>query len=116
MDRGGIDIVQFDVGRVGGLTEARRVAQAAYDRNRPFAPHCFSSGIVRAASLHLLAASPNGYYLEDPVSESLLTRELVQPSLEATSGWVRVPEEPGLGVALDEELLERLRVESLVSG
>jgi L-rhamnonate dehydratase len=116
MDRGWIDIVQFDIGRVGGLTEARRVAQAAYDRNRPFAPHCFSSGIVRAASLHLLAASPNGYYLEDPVSESLLTRELVQPSLEATSGWVRVPEEPGLGVALDEELLERLRVESLVSG
>jgi L-rhamnonate dehydratase len=38
------------------------------------------------------------------------------PAWKATSGWVRVPEEPGLGVALDEELLERLRVESLVSG
>jgi L-alanine-DL-glutamate epimerase-like enolase superfamily enzyme len=110
MDRGAIDVVQLDVSRVGGLTEARRVAQAAYDRNRPLAPHCFSTGIVLAASLHLLAASPNAFYVEYPMSESILTRELVHPRIEPVDGIVRVPEGPGLGIEVDEELIGKLRL------
>lgn len=115
MDRGHIDVIQFDVGRVGGLTEGRRVAQAAYDRNRPFAPHCYASGIILAASLHLLAASPNAHYLEYTMSESLLTTSLVHPRLEAANGIVTAPDGPGLGIELDEELVDRLRVTDLAA-
>ncbi|MGH2614091.1 MAG: mandelate racemase/muconate lactonizing enzyme family protein [Thermomicrobiales bacterium] len=111
MDRGGIDVIQCDVSRVGGLSEARRVAQAAHDRNRPFAPHCFSTGIVLAASVHLLAASPTAFYLEYTMSDSVLTQKLVYPRLEASNGFVRVPEAPGLGIELDEELVETIRVD-----
>jgi L-rhamnonate dehydratase len=110
MDRGGIDVVQFDIAHVGGLTEARRIVQAAYDRNRPVAPHCFSTGIVLAASLHLLAASPNAFYLEYPMSESVLTRELVEPRIEARDGFVHVPETPGLGIELVQEAVAAYRV------
>jgi L-alanine-DL-glutamate epimerase-like enolase superfamily enzyme len=113
MDRGGIDLVQLDVSRVGGLTEARRVVGAAHDRNRPWAPHCFSTGIVLAASLHLAAASPNALAVEFPISGSLLTRELVHPRLEARNGLLRVPETPGLGIELNEDLLESLSVEAV---
>lgn len=41
IDRGGVDVVQPDVGRVGGLTEARRVADYARDRGRLVVPHCW---------------------------------------------------------------------------
>ena len=53
MDRGGVDVIQPDVGRVGGLTEARRVADQARDRGVVVVPHCWKSAIGIAASLHL---------------------------------------------------------------
>jgi L-rhamnonate dehydratase len=112
MDRGNIDVVQFDVSRVGGLTEARRVAQAAHDRNRPWATHCFSTGIVIVASLHLAAASPTYFYVEYTISESTLAQELIYPRLQPKNGLLRVPEGPGLGIELNEELVEKLRIAS----
>ncbi len=110
MDRGDIDVLQFDVGRVGGLTEGRRVAQAAYDRNRPWAPHCFSTAILLAASVHLAAATPNYFYVEYTISESKLTNDLMHPSLKVVNGMIRVPEGPGLGIELNEELVRKLKV------
>ena len=108
MDDGDIDVVQFDVTRVGGLTEARRVAQAAADRNRPFAPHSYSTGIGLAATLHLLAASPNPIYLEYPLTESLILTKLAWPMPSATLGTVKVSDAPGLGVEIDTDLLNSL--------
>lgn len=110
MDRGNIDVVQIDVPRIGGLTEARRVVQAAHDRNKPVATHCFSSGLALAVSTHLLAAAPNAFYLEYPMSGSALMTDLFYPGIEAINGTVRVSERPGLGIEVDEELLARLRV------
>jgi L-rhamnonate dehydratase len=112
MDRGGIDVVQPDIARVGGLTEARRVAHAAQDRGRLFAPHCFNTAILIASSLHLCAAMPHAVYLEYPISTSPVLRRLVHPPIEPVDGVVRVPEGPGLGVELDEELVAHLRVEA----
>ena len=105
MDRGCIDIVQFDVSRVGGITEARRVVQAAQDRNRPFAPHCYSTGISLAATAHLLAASATPMYLEFTTSDSPLLRDLCSPALDVVDGEVCVPERPGLGIDIDEDML-----------
>jgi L-alanine-DL-glutamate epimerase-like enolase superfamily enzyme len=110
MDRGNIDVVQLDVSRVGGLTEARRVTQAAYDRNRPWAPHCFSTGLCVTASVHLAAASPNYHHVEYTISESQLTNEIVHPRIEHKNGMLRVPEGPGLGVELNMDLINRLRL------
>ncbi|MGI8713853.1 MAG: mandelate racemase/muconate lactonizing enzyme family protein [Solirubrobacteraceae bacterium] len=109
MDRGGVDVVQCDVARVGGLTEARRVVQAAADRNRRFAPHCYGSGIQLAASAHLAASAPNLARLEYPAPVAH-GPSLVHPGIEAVAGSVALPQGPGLGVELDEELLEHLRV------
>jgi len=110
MDRGNIDVVQFDVCRVGGLTEARRVAQAAHDRNRPWASHCYSTGIVIMASVHLAAASQTYFYVEYTMSESKLAHELIYPRLQPKNGVIRVPEGPGLGIELNEDLIEKLKV------
>lgn len=110
IERGAVDILQVDVGRVGGVTEARRVMQAAHDRNLPLATHCYSTGISLSASAHLLSASPNAFYLEYPMSSSPIMRDLVDVLLEVGDGSVFVQDRPGLGVEIDEELLERLSV------
>jgi L-alanine-DL-glutamate epimerase-like enolase superfamily enzyme len=114
IERGGIDIVQVDVARAGGLTEARRIAQMAHQRNKPCVPHAFSTGVLLAASIHWVASQPNIHLLEYTVSESPLAVGLTGTGLlkdppRASDGYVTVPDAPGLGIELDEEIVSRYR-------
>jgi L-alanine-DL-glutamate epimerase-like enolase superfamily enzyme len=113
-DRGRIDVLQPDVGRVGGFTEARKVAQIAADRGRLIVPHCWKSGIGIAASAHLAAVTaccPYIEFLPAALSESALRRELVAEELRMVGGTIPLPQKPGLGVELNRAALERFRVE-----
>jgi L-alanine-DL-glutamate epimerase-like enolase superfamily enzyme len=113
IDRGGIDVAQPDVGRVGGLTEARRVVEYAQDRGRLIVPHCWKTGIGIAASAHLCAVAPNAPFMEflpAPLSESKLRQELVSDEITLVDGRIPLPEKPGLGVELNEEALVRYQV------
>ena len=79
-DRGQLDVLQPDVGRVGGFTEAMRVCRIAAERNRLIVPHCWKSGIGIAASAHLAAACdccPYIEFLPVELAESPLRRELL---------------------------------------
>src|SRR5581483_922451 len=108
MDRGKVDVAQPDVGRVGGLTEARRVCEMAADRGRLIVPHCWKTGIGIAASAHLSAATAHCPFIEflpAPLSESPLRRELVCEELRMSQGRVALPEKPGLGIELNPEAL-----------
>jgi L-alanine-DL-glutamate epimerase-like enolase superfamily enzyme len=110
MDRGLIDVAQPDVGRVGGLTEARRVCELAAERGRLVVPHGWKTGITIAATAHLAAVTPHMPFFEfvpQSVAESALRRELVLDELELVDGRLALPEKPGLGVELDREALER---------
>jgi len=115
MDRGRIDVVQVDVSRAGGLTESRRIAQMAHQRNLPCIPHAYSTGVLLAASLHWAASIPNGSLVEYTVEESPLATGLtgtglLREPLRAVGGWLTVPDAPGLGIELDEELIAKYRV------
>lgn len=110
MDRGKIDVVQVDVTRVGGLTEARKIASLAHDRGLPVINHSFTTDINVAASLHLLASIPNAPMLEFCVEESPLRTQLARDPIRVVDGMARVPEGPGLGVEVDESVIERYRV------
>ena len=59
MDRGKISVVQPDVGRVGGFTEAKRVCNLAEQRKLTIVPHLWKSGISIAAAAHLAATTAN---------------------------------------------------------
>lgn len=112
MDRGGLDVIQPDVGRVGGLTEARRVALHARDRGCLVVPHCWKSGIGIAASMHLAAIAPTCSYIEylpAALSDSALRRELTVADYEVVDGFLPLPDRPGLGVTLSEEACRRYR-------
>jgi L-rhamnonate dehydratase len=110
MDRGNVDVVQIDVCRVGGLTEALKIGWLAYDRGRLVINHSYSTDINHAAALHFLACMPHTQVLEFCVEPGPLRTELVRNPIKAVDGYIAVPEEPGLGVELNESVVERYGV------
>lgn len=103
-------IVQPDITRCGGISEMRHVYELARHYGAQMVPHGFSTGILLAATMHFLAACEHGDLIEYSQSESPLFRGLVKNLLPLEGDHVRVPDAPGLGVVLDEALLERYRV------
>jgi L-alanine-DL-glutamate epimerase-like enolase superfamily enzyme len=118
LDRAKVDVVQPDVGRVGGLTEARRVCDMAADRGRLVVPHCWKTGIGIAASAHLCFANAHCPYIEflpSALSESALRRDLVREELELVDGQIALPHKPGLGIELNMDAMERFRADRVVT-
>jgi L-alanine-DL-glutamate epimerase-like enolase superfamily enzyme len=111
IERGRVDIVQPDVTRCGGLSEALKIAQLAQAHHVTCVPHAWSSGIVIAASLHLITAIPNGCLLEYCVAETPIRKELLHGDIQVVNGYAEVSDKPGLGVELDEEALEKYRAD-----
>lgn len=110
MDQGKIDIVQVDLTRCGGFTEAMKIASLAADRSLPVVNHGFTTYINVAAALHFLAAIPNSFILEYVAQEGTFLRDEISfQSIKAVDGWVNVPNEPGLGVTLNQEAIDRYR-------
>lgn len=115
MDRGKVSVVQPDVGRVGGFTEAKRVCSLAEQRNLIIVPHLWKSGISIAAAAHLAATTPNCAFIEflpDELCESTLRRELVSNELQMIGGEIELPKRPGLGVDLNRNALDRFKREA----
>jgi L-rhamnonate dehydratase len=110
MDVGNIDVVQVDVTRVGGLSRAKRIGWDSVERHRLCVNHSYKTGINIAASLHFVAALPNTHYFEYCVEQGALRQSLTKQRFPVVDGNISVPEEPGLGVELDEEVVARYRV------
>jgi L-alanine-DL-glutamate epimerase-like enolase superfamily enzyme len=106
----GLHILQPDVAFCGGLTVCRQVSDMAQRAGRRCVPHCFSTGINLAASLHWMASCPDGDLVEYCLRPSPLMRQLVRNLPPLVDGRVPVPDGPGLGIELDEEVLEQFRV------
>ena len=64
MDHGGVQVAQPDIGRVGGLTEARRVCDMAAERGRLIVPHAWKTGLSVAAAAHLAMVTPHMPFFE----------------------------------------------------
>jgi D-galactarolactone cycloisomerase len=97
----GVDVVQADASRVGGISEARKTFELAGAFHLTAAPHTFSDILTVAASLHLVAATPNAVILELDRTYNPLQTELAKTPLDVHDGVVELPEEPGLGVDID---------------
>lgn len=112
MDRGRIKVAQPDMGRVGGLTEAKRVCDMAESRGLTIVPHLWKTGISIAAAAHLAVTTPNCAFIEflpTQLCESALRKHLVSEELRMVNGAVPLPAKPGLGVELNREALERFK-------
>ena len=110
MDRGKVAVIQPDIGRVGGLTEAKRVADLAAERGITVVPHLWKTGLSIAAAVQLAAVTPHCPFVEflpDDLSESPLRKELAIGAPKMTDGVLALSSSPGLGVELNREALER---------
>lgn len=101
-------IVVFDVGWVGGITEARKVAALAEAFERPVAPHDCTGPVVYTAATHLSLHLPNAMVQESVRAYwSGWYADLVTELPVIENGMVSAPAGPGLGTALRPEVFER---------
>lgn len=98
---GAVHVVQADASRTGGISEARKIFDFAAAFHLHAAPHTFSDALTVAASLHLVASSPNAIILELDRTYNPLQTELVREPLVVHDGNVELPRKPGLGVEID---------------
>lgn len=106
---GKVPVIQPDIGRCGGFTEARKIAALASAHGVAVAPHTGASGAVCIAAAIQFAASLSNLsiyehmYPENPLREDLLK----EPALACVNGFIQVPAGPGLGIEIDPEKLEK---------
>lgn len=102
-----VDILQPDVGHVGGMLEAQKIAAMGHARFLPVAPHNPTGPVMNAMTLQFAATIPNFCILETIAVDVPWRREIVRESLEFTNSEIRIPNVPGLGLELDEEACAR---------
>jgi L-rhamnonate dehydratase len=106
----GLHVVQPDIAFCGGITTCQRISRMTTAQRRRVVPHCFSTGINLAASLHWISTVADGDLVEYCLRPSPLMRKLVANLPQVIEGRVPVPTEPGLGIKLDENVIEEFRV------
>jgi L-alanine-DL-glutamate epimerase-like enolase superfamily enzyme len=107
LEDGAITILQPDLSKTGGITEALRIAALASAWKLPIHPHSSMTGLNHAATIHFLAAIDNGGYFEGDVSRSNRFRDelVANPGAIDRDGNVWPLEAPGLGLEVNEEFL-----------
>lgn len=104
--RGGLDVVQPDVCRAGGITECRRIAELADAFGLAFAPHVsIGSAIHVAATAHLASAMPNTVISEYWIGENPLGNAILRDPIVLKDGYLHTPTAAGLGIDVIESAL-----------
>ena len=107
---GAVDILQPDLAIMGGLTEGMRIAALASAFQLTVAPHLWGSALLFASGLQLAAATPNCTILEYSLGFNPLLHELgIEPPV-IREGRMYIPDRPGLGVTLNQEFVQKYRV------
>jgi L-rhamnonate dehydratase len=109
VEQGHVDVLQPDLARCGGFTVGRQIIDLARETGVEVVPHCFSTGVLVASSLHFTAALDKPTLSEFSVAQSPLVGELLATPFELLEGRLAIPTAPGLGIELNPEMLERMR-------
>lgn len=102
-----VSVVQPDVGRVGGITELRKVAAMASAERVGLAPHNAAGPVMTHAAVHVGATAP-AFMIQETFEEAFhpdWSDDLLADPLSIADGRIQVPDRPGLGVELDESVL-----------
>ena len=104
LDCGAAAILQMNLGRVGGLLEAKKIAGMAEVRHVQIAPHLYCGPVVGAANVQLATCSPNFLILESIEDWGGFHAQILKRPMQFEQGRVIPPTAPGLGVELNEEV------------
>lgn len=100
------DIFQPDPAFCGGISEALKIAAIASAFNLRFAPHLWAGAPCFFAGLHLCAAAPASFIIEYSLGANPMIHDLVEETVAAEDGMIRIPEKPGLGFTISKRFLE----------
>jgi L-alanine-DL-glutamate epimerase-like enolase superfamily enzyme len=111
IDMKAVDVVQPDVCYLGGIHRTLKVVEMAKKKGLPVTPHAANQSLVTVFTLHLLGAIPNaGPYLEFSIEGADYypwDAGLYQPALVAKDGKVQIPDQPGWGVEISKDWLDK---------
>ena len=99
-------ILQMALGRVGGIMEAKKIAAMAEAHYAQIAPHLYCGPVEGAANIHFSATLPNFLILESIQTWGGFHAELLRTPIRWEEGYVIPPDEPGLGIELDEAVAQ----------
>ena len=102
LETGAASILQPNLGRVGGILEAKKIAGMAEAHYAQIAPHLYCGPVVAAANIQLAACIPNFLILESIQQFGGFHAALLKKPLQWEGGYVIPSKEPGLGVELNE--------------
>jgi L-alanine-DL-glutamate epimerase-like enolase superfamily enzyme len=112
LERGVYDILQPDTTQSDGLCQIRQTAEAAQARGKMLIPHTWGNGIALAANLQVALSVSNCPYMEYPYDPHSLPVEVNQwmvqePIRIDREGYLQAPAGPGLGITLNDELIDK---------
>lgn len=117
-----VDILQLDICGAGGLSEAKRISTLASTRGIEIVPHVWGTGIAFHAALHFIAnlepipgrLHPPDLLIEYDRTENEIRESLTFPTIEMNDGYIAIPQKPGLGIEVDEEVVRNFSAEILI--
>jgi galactonate dehydratase len=115
--RGAVDVANFDIAWVGGISEAQRIAHLAAAFDRAIAPHDCTGPVTLLANVHLLMAYPNGLIAETVRAHTNgFYADIVTTLPPISNGLIHPTESPGVGADLSPEFLARPDLNRRLSG
>lgn len=109
-DNKAVDIAMPDIGRAGGILETQKICALAQEYDVAVSPHNYSSGVLLAATMQLMAATNNTKLLEYDASANAVYHEFFSEPLNFHNGNITVPNLPGLGIALKQDILDKYAI------
>ena len=105
----GASILQMNLGRAGGILEAKKIAGLAETHYAQIAPHLYCGPIVGAANIQISTCSPNFLILEGIKDWKGFSSEIIKDPIEWRDGYVIPPTKPGLGIELNEKIADKYK-------
>ena len=107
LEAGGPQYVRPDLGLAGGITHCKKIAALAEAYHSAVVTHNFLGPLITAASLHLDASIPNFITQEYTKRDESEDFAVYKVAYQREGGYIPIPEVPGLGIELDDSLIEQ---------
>ena len=107
LEAGGPQYVRPDVGLAGGITHCKKIAALAEAYHSAVVTHNFLGPLITAASLHLDTSIPNFITQEYTKGDESEDFAVYKVAYQREGGYIPIPEAPGLGIELDDSLIEQ---------
>lgn len=108
INTGVVDIVQPDIGYIGGMARARKVALMAEAAGIPCTPHCANTSLLQIFTLHLAASAPSvNQFQEWSIEDVAWTKDLYLGLPEVRQSMIELSTAPGWGVEINDDYLKR---------